>query len=155
MSLNPGGLAGLRGDLQRCVDGEVEYLTVDQQSAHVLVEAIRQAEEASKPGPFGSARQPRIEDRCPACGVRSLFIGTGGHLTCANLRCANPGVTSAIEELRSTLEDALLTLIAIAAQPATAGRLWADNPTLGATLVRVRKALRLPDEPDPLRRFRS
>jgi len=128
---------------------------VDQEVAHVLVEAIGQAEEAPKPGPFGSACQPRIEDRCPACGRGSLFIGTGGHLTCASLKCPNPAVTSAIESLRATLEDALLTLVAIAAQPATAGRLWADNPTLGATLARVRLALRKPDEPDPLRRLRS
>lgn len=32
----------------------------------------------------------RIKDKCPACGLAALFIGTGGHLTCGNLSCKNP-----------------------------------------------------------------
>jgi len=35
----------------------------------------------------------RIADKCPTCGVQSLFIGTGGHLTCSSLQCKEPGVT--------------------------------------------------------------
>lgn len=143
---------GLRAQLQPIADGQAPVMSIDQTAAKLLLDVIQQAEEAPGPGPFGSARQPRIEDRCPTCGLGSLFIGTGGHLTCASLRCENPGVSSAIEAIRSTLEDALCTLIAIAAQPATAGRLWAENPTLAATLVRIRKELRHPDGPDPLRR---
>ena len=94
----------------------------------------------------------RISTPCPACRSGSLFVGSGGHLTCSVLGCPEPGVETEINNLKAACEDALLTLIAIAAQPATAGRLWADNPTLGATLVRVRKALRQTDPPDPIAR---
>jgi len=107
----------------------------------------------------------KITTPCPACGAQSLFIGDGGHLTCsvvgsdhgAYRGCPEPGVESEINNLKAALEDALTTLVAIAAQPATAGRLWADNPTLGATLVRVRKALRQADPPDPIspKRFQA
>jgi hypothetical protein len=92
----------------------------------------------------------RIETRCPACHSGSLFVGSGGHVTCASLSCPEPSLESEINNLRAALEDALLTLVAIAAQPATAGRLWADNPTLGATLVRVRKAMRQMEPDDAL-----
>lgn len=97
-------------------------------------------------------RQDRITTRCPSCGMASLFIGSGGGLTCGSLECPQPTVDGAVNDLRAALEDALCTLIAIAAQPATAGRIWAENPTLGATLARVRKALKQGEPPDPLKR---
>lgn len=101
------------------------------------------------------ASAERISTRCPACGMVSLFIGTNGHLTCSNLSCTEPGVEQEINNLRAALEDALLTLIAISTQPATAGRLWGENPTLGATLARLRKALRQMEPADPLARRRD
>jgi hypothetical protein len=76
-------------------------------------------------------------------------------LTCGVIGCKEPSVERAIEDYRAVLEDALCTLIAIASQPATAGRLWAENATLGATLANVRRALRKPDEPDLLRRLKA
>ena len=99
--------------------------------------------------------EPRIETPCPACGSRSLFIGQGGHLTCSVVGtgqngCPEPSVQAEFNALRAALEDALTTLVAIAAQPATAGRLWADNPTLGLTLARVRRALGQMEPRDPL-----
>lgn len=45
--------------------------------------------------------QPRIVTRCPSCGHQTLFIGSGGHLTCSWLECRDPGVESAIEALRA------------------------------------------------------
>jgi hypothetical protein len=95
--------------------------------------------------------QERIETPCPNCGSRSLFIGSGGHLTCAVLRCTNPSVEGAIEDLRNALTDALITLVAIASQPATAGRLWGENPTLAGTLAHVRVALKQAELTDPLK----
>jgi len=94
----------------------------------------------------------RISTPCPACGHETLFVGSGGHLTCSYLPCPEPGLASEINNLKAALEDALCVLVAIAAQPATAGRMWAENPTLGATLVRMRKALRQTDPPDPIAR---
>lgn len=40
--------------------------------------------------------QPRINDKCPACGLRILFIGAGGWLTCSNLSCPEPVMSDAI-----------------------------------------------------------
>lgn len=57
--------------------------------------------ERPQAGPWGSEPQPKIADRCPTCGAESLFIGTGGWLTCAVLRCKNPGVGDAIEKLKA------------------------------------------------------
>lgn len=37
---------------------------------------------------------PVIKTPCPACGLKSLFIGSGGHLTCANLSCKEPSPES-------------------------------------------------------------
>lgn len=49
-------------------------------------------------GPFGSAPQPKITTPCPACGAQSLFIGSGGGLTCAVLGCPQPGTEVAVRE---------------------------------------------------------
>lgn len=55
-------------------------------------------------GPYGSEPQPRIHERCPACGA-SIFIAAGGYLTCTNLSCPEPGVGKSIEKLVSGLAD--------------------------------------------------
>lgn len=31
-----------------------------------------------------------VQGRCPACGASSLFLGDGGHVTCARLECPKP-----------------------------------------------------------------
>ncbi|MFE0699143.1 hypothetical protein [Streptomyces sp. NPDC058872] len=33
---------------------------------------------------------PTVQGRCPACHATSLFLGTGGHVTCARIDCPNP-----------------------------------------------------------------
>lgn len=60
------------------------------------------SETTTKRGPFGSESQPKITTPCPACGNRSLFIGSGGHLTCAILRCPEPSAEQAIIALSHT-----------------------------------------------------
>jgi hypothetical protein len=47
--------------------------------------------------------QPRINDRCPACDRRTLFIGAGGLLTCSFLTCPQPCVGAAIMAQRQAL----------------------------------------------------
>lgn len=49
--------------------------------------------------------QPRIVDRCPTCGSQSLFIGTGGYLTCSVIGCKEPGVGVAITKMQSRLSE--------------------------------------------------
>ena len=33
---------------------------------------------------------PRVAGHCPTCRSSSLFLGKGGHVTCARLDCASP-----------------------------------------------------------------
>jgi hypothetical protein len=44
--------------------------------------------------------EERITTRCPSCGGRTLFIGSGGHLTCSFIDCPEPFVRAAIEALQ-------------------------------------------------------
>ena len=46
-----------------------------------------------------------IKTPCPSCGSKSLFIGTGGHLTCSWLECPEPGVERAIAALKGELAN--------------------------------------------------
>lgn len=54
----------------------------------------------------------RIVTPCPACGAQSLFIGKGGHLTCARVPsdtgrgCDNPSVEQAVDDLKRALATA-------------------------------------------------
>lgn len=41
-------------------------------------------------GKGGASAHPRVQGRCPACNGSSLFLGTGGHVTCSRLDCPNP-----------------------------------------------------------------
>ena len=59
-----------------------------------------------QPGAWGSEPQLRITDKCPTCGCTSLFIGSGGYLTCAVLECPNPGVGDAIARLQRERDEA-------------------------------------------------
>jgi len=50
---------------------------------------------------------PKIVDRCPSCNsAGTLFIGTGGYLTCSLLGCPQPSMGRAITALRKRLEAA-------------------------------------------------
>lgn len=52
-----------------------------------------------------------ITTRCPTCGGQTIFIGSGGHLTCSMVTCRNPSVedamlrAKAIEQILSGLVD--------------------------------------------------
>lgn len=37
---------------------------------------------------------PIVQGRCPSCGLLSLFLGSGGFVTCSNLNCKGPGDAS-------------------------------------------------------------
>jgi hypothetical protein len=37
-----------------------------------------------------AAGHPLVQGRCPACRGSSLFLGSGGYLTCSRLDCPNP-----------------------------------------------------------------
>lgn len=42
-----------------------------------------------------------IANRCPSCDRQSLFIGSGGWLTCSSLECKHPGIGIAKSVLQS------------------------------------------------------
>jgi DNA-directed RNA polymerase subunit RPC12/RpoP len=48
----------------------------------------------------------RIEDECPSCGHRTLFIGNGGWLTCSWIPCKAPGVGAVMQELKANQVEA-------------------------------------------------
>lgn len=52
---------------------------------------------------------PRVAGRCPSCGNSSLFVGTGGHVTCSILSCADPCVADRLlhgeEPVLATIEE--------------------------------------------------
>ena len=53
---------------------------------------------------------PKITTRCPSCGGETLFIGSGGHLTCSVIGCREPSVERCVAELyneRSQIEREL------------------------------------------------
>jgi predicted CxxxxCH...CXXCH cytochrome family protein len=37
---------------------------------------------------------PTVRGRCPSCGNETLALGSGGYITCANLRCHLPTIVS-------------------------------------------------------------
>lgn len=54
-----------------------------------------------------------ITTRCPSCGCQTLFIGTGGHLTCSLIDCQCPSVASKIAELQAKAHryDAIVNVV--------------------------------------------
>lgn len=42
----------------------------------------------------------RIQEQCPSCGSTSLFIGSGGYITCSVLGCKRPGTFALFQELQ-------------------------------------------------------
>lgn len=37
-----------------------------------------------------AALHPLVQGRCPSCNGSSLFLGSGGYVTCSRLDCPNP-----------------------------------------------------------------
>jgi hypothetical protein len=63
------------------------------------VSDTKQAKAVCSHGWRGSTIDERIIDPCPSCGMRSLFVGSGGYLTCGSLSCKEPGVGRKIDAL--------------------------------------------------------
>lgn len=53
------------------------------------------------------SKHEEIITRCPSCSSRgTLFVGTGGHLTCSVIDCPEPSVGDAITRLRGKVHIA-------------------------------------------------
>ncbi len=44
----------------------------------------------------------QVQGYCPACGLNSLFLASGGYVTCSRIDCPNPSVVSDILDDRET-----------------------------------------------------
>lgn len=78
--------------------------------------------------------EPRIVTRCPSCGSQTLFIGDGGHLTCALIGCPNPSVGRATDQLKADATEfaAVTALLARAVRmPGIADRIQMARPQKG------------------------
>jgi hypothetical protein len=53
------------------------------------------APEAPQTAPGGF---PDIQGRCPACGGSSLFVGSGGYITCRRIECPEPDAATTLLE---------------------------------------------------------
>lgn len=100
-------------------------------------------------------QQQRITTPCPSCGAQSLFIGTGGHLTCDVSGCEEPAVSAAVDGLREVIRAAHGALLTIGGQGVlddhgVAVGVLAETDGYRALMVRMRDALHMPALHDPL-----
>lgn len=58
---------------------------------------VRTTGQRPHPSPV-AAQYPVVVGACPSCGNESLFLGDGGYVTCAILRCPEPGAASDLLE---------------------------------------------------------
>jgi hypothetical protein len=74
-----------------------EVAAVWTQAAHLLNQTIKQAggTRTTENNPPTSAF-PDVQGRCPACHGQSLFLGSGGYITCARLECPEPDAASTL-----------------------------------------------------------
>ncbi|GGV46017.1 DUF6085 family protein [Streptomyces spectabilis] len=64
------------------------FVDPDAPPLTLVVNPSGQRTAAGSNGP--SPVHPRVQGRCPACRGASLFLGTGGHVTCSRSDCPNP-----------------------------------------------------------------
>ncbi|WP_020116791.1 hypothetical protein [Streptomyces canus] len=92
-----------------------------------------------------AAAHPLVQGRCPACNGSSLFLGSGGYVTCSRLDCPNPcAADDLMHRGKSTAPVTALYEQWVKAGPPPLGVLinrWWD-----ARLVELREAIRPPAE---------
>ncbi len=81
-----------------------------------------------------------IRDRCPSCGSSgSLFIGTGGYLTCGLIGCPEPGVGRAIANLQAHIEALETALRMLSYSPDGLPDTWPSKETVDTALAAEKK----------------
>lgn len=48
----------------------------------------------------------KITTPCPCCGAKSIFVASGGHLTCSVIGCKEPSVEAFIMDIKDRLARA-------------------------------------------------
>jgi hypothetical protein len=71
------------------LDGEQQPRGPVDWARHYANQREAQAELPASTAPAG-ANHPLVKGRCPACRGASLFLGSGGYVTCSRLDCPNP-----------------------------------------------------------------
>jgi hypothetical protein len=62
--------------------------------------------DAPKPPQTAPGGFPDVQGRCPACGGESLFVGSGGYITCRRIECPEPDAATTLLELQSPVQPA-------------------------------------------------
>lgn len=133
-----------------------KYVNCARARGDRLTRELREAQEQKCSHGWRGARPDsgdRIAMPCPSCGMRALFIGTGGHLTCSSLECKEPGVELAVADLRSKLDAAEHEREHHKSEMAAAEKAWKNErerrfkseARLAAALAAWREAESLPD----------
>lgn len=73
---------------------------------------------------------PRVAGRCPGCGGSSLFLGSGGYVTCARLDCPDP-LAGDVDHLRED-RDRCRARAEKAERVVAAAIVWANATKYGA-----------------------
>ncbi|MFK0222182.1 hypothetical protein ACIQWN_28830 [Streptomyces vinaceus] len=76
------------------MNDQLETRSCDRTKDHPAHRYMTGREVQQCPGKANRPEQPEVcpdvAGRCPACRAASLFLGSGGHVTCARLDCPNP-----------------------------------------------------------------
>lgn len=141
--------------LERIAQLEIELSNADGHAMHwrMKYEALLQSESGQgvkcRHGWRGSPIDNAIVTPCPACGAKSLFIGEGGHLTCARVPndfsngCDSPSVEATVNALKSDLAKAVANHSTDLTPSATAPTQIIDPPGAAVETFRRREG-RLP-----------
>lgn len=72
-----------------CGKPEGECAVTCKAALDAVAMAISKSKPVASTAPAAAAH-PLVKGRCPACNGSSLFLGSGGHVTCSRLDCPNP-----------------------------------------------------------------
>lgn len=61
-----------------------------------------------------AAAHPLVKGRCPACNGNSLFLGSGGYVTCSRLDCTDPSAADQLLHGETPPQAALARIHALA-----------------------------------------
>ncbi|MFE5958934.1 DUF6085 family protein [Streptomyces rubiginosohelvolus] len=79
------------------------YRSMGEAVGAAMAHNARLAASATRPEQIGF---PTVQGHCPACGRTSLFLGSGGYITCARIDCPEPDAASTLLERRNATEGA-------------------------------------------------
>lgn len=127
--------------IYQCLNHPMRDVEKQRDEARAKCERLRAAK--CTHGWRGEKAEP-IATPCPACRGKSLFIASGGHLTCANVPCPSPSVELTVNALQTRiveLEAECERLKNIVAVTPLVDDIRADNERLRTRIAKLEAAL--------------